>query len=52
MNSLGTIVCESMFIAIYTTPKIQLNPQHAETEEGPQYNLYCGLIYSCLRNKR
>ena len=25
MNSLGTIVCESMFIAIYTTPKIQLN---------------------------
>ena len=25
MNSLATSVCESMFIAIYTTQKIQLN---------------------------
>ena len=39
VNSLGTIVCESMFIAIYTTQKIQLNMQ--ETGAGSLYKLYC-----------
>ena len=39
VNSLGTTVCESMFIAIYTTQKIQLNMQ--ETGAGSLYKLYC-----------
>ena len=39
VNFLGTSVCESMFIAIYTTQKIQLNMQ--ETGAGSLYKLYC-----------
>jgi len=38
VNSLGTSVCESRFIAIYTTLKIQLNME--ETGAGSLYKLY------------
>ena len=43
VNSLRTSVCKSMFIAIYTTQKIQLNMQ--ETGAGSLYKLFC---YSTL----
>ena len=39
VNSLGTSVCESMFIAVYTTQKTQLNMQ--ETGAGSLYKLSC-----------
>ena len=34
VNSLATSVCESMFIAIYTTQKIQLNMQETGAGSG------------------
>ena len=39
VNALGTTVCERMFIAIYTTQKIQLNMQ--EIGAGSLHKLYC-----------
>ena len=39
VNSFGTSVCKSMFIAIYTTLKIQLNMQ--ETGAGSLDKLFC-----------
>ena len=38
VNFLGTSVCKSMFIAIYTTLKIQLNVE--KTGAGSLYKLY------------
>ena len=43
VNSLATSVCESMFIASYTTQKIQLNMQETGAGSG-SYKTYCGLI--------
>ena len=39
VNFLGTSVCKSMFIAIYTTLKIPLNME--ETGAGSLYKLFC-----------
>ena len=39
VNSLGTSVCESMFIVIYTTLKIPLNME--KTGAGSLYKLFC-----------
>ena len=39
VNSFGTSVCKSMFIAIYTTLKIQLNME--KTGAGSLYKLLC-----------
>ena len=39
VNSFGTSVCKSMFIAIYTTLKIPLNME--ETGAGSLYKLFC-----------
>ena len=39
VNFLGTSVCKSMFIAIYTTLKIPLNME--KTGAGSLYKLFC-----------
>ena len=45
VNSLATSVCESMFIAIYTTQKIQLNMQETGTGSG-SINYIVAQLYS------
>ena len=53
VNSLATSVCESMFIAIYTTQKIQLNMRETGAASGSieTWKKKGVKFYSCLRNK-
>ena len=45
VNSLATSVCKSMFIAIYTTQKIQLNMQETGAGSG-SINYIVAQLYS------